>query len=270
MDLKAAHACLVAYVNSWGEVGLTWEPPFLDFWTVNGPPESLDDGWSLWQRLQGTEFWGNVPLSVRLGLRTKYFQTILTLAEDDGKTRTSKGMSKGYAHFLAGCLDSALVLLQREAVESPDDPVTHLHLGNARYLLNDIWSARAAYRDALLIPLKPQHYPEILDADVRAFLTEAEPGDWVAVEACIRAVLPVSHLRSQDSIARFLEKNSWLTNADSSPLPSPVRQFYACLVISESRAFLREDVVMKARLHMKFLHGRLHKLHMETLDSKRV
>jgi len=113
MDLKCAHACLVEYENSWRGIGLTWEPSFLDFWTVNGPPGDLDDGWSLWLKLQGTDFWPTVPLSVRLGFRTNYFQRVLVLPQDEREVRTPKGISKGYVHFLAGRLDSALPLLQR-------------------------------------------------------------------------------------------------------------------------------------------------------------
>ncbi len=269
MELKTARGCLVEYENAWGDVGLTWEPPFLDFWTVNGPPGDPEGGWSLWLKLQRTDFWPKVPLSVRLGFRTNYFQRILGLVEDDGETRTSNGISKGYLHFLAGRLDSALALLHREVTQWVDDPLPHLYLGNAQYLLNDTSAARVNYRDALLKALKEDHYPEILDVDVRTFLAEAEASEWVVIEGCVIAVLPVAHLRSADSVARFLEKHPWLTNADSCPPPSPIHQFYACLVISEGRAIAPEDVVMKARLRMKFLNGRLHKLHMDTLDSKR-
>ncbi len=267
MELKTAHGCLIEYERAWGDVGLTWEPPFLDFWRVNGPPGDLDGGWALWLRLQRTDFWPKVPLSVRLGFRTHYFPMILGLAEDDGEARTSNGISKGYLHFLAGRLDSALVLLQREATQWVDDPLPHLHLGNAQYLLNDISVARANYRDALLAALRQEDYAEILDVDVRTFLAEVEASEWAVIEGCILAVLPVAHLRSADSVARFFEKHPWLTSSDSPP-PSPIRQFYTCLVISESRAAVEEGTLMKARLHMKFLNGRLHKLHMETLDEK--
>jgi len=270
MDLKTAHACLVQYENSWGAVGLTWEPPFLDFWTVNGPPADVDNGWSLWLKLQGTDFWPRMPLSVRLGFRTNYFQKILGLGEDDGKTRTANGISKGYVHFLAGRLDSALALLQKEVADWPDDPLPHLYLGNAQSLLNDTCAARANYREALLKGLKRDDYSGILDVDVRAFLAQAEATEWAVPEACINAVLPVARLRSRDSVGRFLQMHPWLTNTHSGPLPSPIRQFYACLVVSESRAVVPEDVLMKARLHMKFLNGRLHKVHMETLDGKRA
>ncbi len=268
IELKTAHGCLVEYENAWGDVGLTWEPPFLDFWTVSGPPGDLDGGWSRWLRLQRTDFWPKVPLSIRLGFRTNYFQMILGLAEDHGETRTSNGISKGYLHFLAGRLDSSLALLQREVMERVDDPLPHLYLGNAQYLLNDTWAARANYRDALLKALKEDDYAEILDIDIRTFLAEVEASEWAVIEGCILAVLPVAHLRSADSVARFLEKHPWLRNTGSCPLPSPIRQFYACLVISESRAMVDEDMLMKARLHMKFLNGRAHRLHMDRLDQK--
>ncbi len=269
MDLKLAHACLAEYGNTWGDVGLTWEPPFLDFWTVNGWPLDADQGWDLWLKLQGTGFWPQIPLSVQLGFRTNYFQTILGLGQDNGEIRTPKGISRGYLHFLAGSLDSALGLLQREVKESNPDPLSYLYLGNTQFLLNDTCAARSNYREALVKGLKQAEYPEILDVDLRAFLAEVEATEWAVIEACIKGILPVARLRSADSARSFLEKHSWLRSTDSRPLPSPVSQFYACLVISESRAVVPEETLMKARLHMKFLNGRLHKLHMDSLDAKR-
>lgn len=269
VDLKRAHACLIEYEKSWGTVGLTWEPGFLDFWTVNGPPAGLDEGWALWLKLQGTEFWPQVPLSVRLAFKIHYFQTVLDRVSEDAEIRTSNGISKGYLHFLAGRLDSSLALLKKEVADWEDDPLPHLYLGNTQYLLSDSCAARDNYRDALLKGLEKRSFPEILDADVREFLAEVEPGEWAVVEGCISGVFPVTHLRSAAAVTDFVEKHAWLSAADSGALPSPVRQFYACLVLSESRAFVPEDRLMKARLHMKFLNGRLHKQHMDTLDGKR-
>ncbi len=268
MNLKAARACQLEYENSWRGIGLTWEPSFLDFWTVNGLPGDPDEGWSLWLKLQQTDFWSKLPLSVRLGFQTNYFQKILDDARDVPETRSPEGISIGYLHFLAGRLDSGLALLQKEAAEAVDDPLPHLYLGNTQYLLTDAWEARASYRDALLRDLKRNKYPEILDVEVRAFLAEVEANEWAVIEACIRGVLPVTRVRSVSAVPGFLEKHSWLTTASSCPPPSPIRQFYACLVISESRTVFPEDALLKARLHMKFLNGRLHRPHMETLDTK--
>jgi len=268
LDLKRAHGCLTEYQRSWNGVGLTWEPSFLDFLTLNGLPKDPEDGWSLWLKLQESAFWPNVPLSVRLGFQTHYFQMILDLAGDERKVTSENGISTGYLHFLAGRLDSGLALLQQEATESVDDPLPHLYLGNTQYLLNDTWEARASYRDALLKALKRDKFAEILDVEVRAFLAEVEASEWAVIEGCIKGVLPVAHVRSAGSVERFLERHTWFVTTDSCPLPSPIQQFYACLVLSESRPVVPEDSLMKARLHMKFLNSRLHKRHMEMLETK--
>lgn len=268
MQLKPAHDCLAEYERNWGDIGLTWEPALLDFLNLNGSPAGADQGWSVWLSLVKTEFWAKIPLSVQIAVRMNYFQMIVGLLEEDGQTTSPSGISKGRLHLLAGRLESALALLKREVSERADDPLPSLYLGNAQYLLSDTWAARASYRDALLRGLKCDHHAEILDGDLRAFLRETETTEWAVIEGCITGVLPTAHLRSANSTEAFLQKHGWLRNQDPCALPSPVRQFYDCLVVSESRSVVPEDLLMKARLHMKFLNGRLHKVHMDALDAK--
>ncbi|RPI28256.1 MAG: hypothetical protein EHM61_05715 [Acidobacteria bacterium] len=265
MEIPQAISCLKEYEQCWGDIGLNWEFDFLRFWTGCGTPADLDQGWSLWQSLQREGFWPKVPLSVRLGVQTSYFQTLL-LGRDDTRSRTPGGRSVGYLYLLAGHLSSALETLSKE-VEEFGDPLPHLYRGNVYFLLGDAPAARASYRDSLLAGLQEADFREIVDDEVREALREAEDPAWAIIEACIQRLFPVTRL-SSDSMDAFLEANRWFTTSDDRKFPGPIHQFYACLVLSESRKVVPEDVVLKARLHMRFLSGRLHRRYMDSVETK--
>jgi hypothetical protein len=246
---------------------LIWEPPLLEFWLQNKIPHSLDQGWSVWQELTASDFWLEIPLSVQLATRTRYFEKLLAEGGREREiVRTEKGLSAGYLRLLAGKPGTALKLLEREAAEFMEDPAPLLHLGNAHLLLGDGYAARMKYRDALLTDLPESSYEDILDHEVRGFLKRADYPDWAVIEGCITGVFPVTRLRSRESMESLASMQSWFgAAADTESAPSALQQFYACLVISENRKVAGEEILMKARLHMKFLHSKLHRLHMETL-----
>jgi hypothetical protein len=257
------------YKATWGTLGLTWEPGLLQFWLEHEVPADLDQGAALWREFSERRSEAGLSPKLAEDVKRSFFGKLLDAADidpDTAPTRTESGVSLGMLHSLAGRLDTARALFERETRDYPGDPEPRLQLGNTLFRLGDHYVARMRYRDALLSGLSEDRQREIIDREAKLFLLQqAEYPEWAVIEGCILGIFPVRRLRSPEAVKEIGDLEQWVNPSDPDATPTAVEQFYACLVISCNRDVAPEADVMRARLHMKLLHPKLHRLHMESL-----